>query len=77
MNNNKALRASRASVLILAAGCFVTGVSANAQEVQHLTVTRPGGTDRLTLDLRGAGSAQLVREAASGPARSFDLTAAK
>ena len=43
----------------------------------ELTVTRPGGTDRLTLDLRGAGSAQLVREAASGPARSFDLTAAK
>jgi len=43
----------------------------------ELTVTRPGGTDRLTLDLRGAGTARLVRESAGNPARSFDLSAAK
>lgn len=43
MNYNKALRASRASALILAAACFVTGVFTAAEEVQHLTVTRPGG----------------------------------
>jgi hypothetical protein len=43
MNSTKVLLASQASSLILAAGFFVTGVSASAQEVQHLTVTQPGG----------------------------------
>ena len=42
----------------------------------ELTVTRTGGTDRLTLDLRGAGAARLVRESAGSPARIFDLSAA-
>ncbi len=42
----------------------------------ELTVTRTGGTDRLTLDLRGAGAARLVRESAGSPARFFDLSAA-
>ena len=43
MNSTKVLLASQASSLILAAGFFVTGVSSFAQEVQHLTVTQPGG----------------------------------
>ena len=43
----------------------------------ELTVTRPGGVDRLTLDLRGDGQARLVRETAGGPARSFALTTAR
>jgi Cytochrome c554 and c-prime len=44
MNSTKVLLASQASVLILAmAGFFVTGVSAAAQDVQHLIITQPGG----------------------------------
>jgi hypothetical protein len=43
----------------------------------ELTVTRPGGVDRLTLDLRGIGRARLVREQAGGASRAFGLTAAK
>jgi hypothetical protein len=42
MNSAKVLLASQASSLILAAGFIVTGFSATAQEVQHLSVTRPG-----------------------------------
>ena len=43
----------------------------------EFTVTRPGGVDRLTLDLRGDGHACLVRETPGGPARSVALTAAQ
>jgi hypothetical protein len=44
MNGNNALRADRASVLILAAaGFFLGDFLANAQNVQHLTITQPGG----------------------------------
>ena len=44
MNGNNALLADRASVLILAgAGFFLGGFFANAQNVQHLTITQPGG----------------------------------
>ena len=44
MNGNNALLADRASVLILAvAGFFLGGFFANAQNVQHLTTTQPGG----------------------------------
>ncbi len=44
MNGNNALLADRASVFILAAaGFFLGGSFANAQNVQHLTITQPGG----------------------------------
>jgi hypothetical protein len=44
MNGNNALLVDRASVLILAvAGFFLGGFFANAQNVQHLTITQPGG----------------------------------
>ena len=44
MNGNNALLVDRASVLILAAaGFFLGGCFANAQNVQHLTITQPGG----------------------------------
>ncbi len=44
MNGNNALLADRASVFILAAaGFFLGGSFANAQNVQHLTSTQPGG----------------------------------
>jgi hypothetical protein len=44
MNGNNALLTDRASVLILAvAGFFLGGFFANAQNVQHLTITQPGG----------------------------------
>jgi hypothetical protein len=44
MNGNNAWLADRASVLILAAAGFLLGgFFANAQNVQHLSTTRPGG----------------------------------
>jgi cytochrome c554/c'-like protein len=44
MNSIRTLVANRASVLILAAAVFsTTGLSASAQNVQHLTITQPGG----------------------------------
>ena len=43
MNSILNLSVNRASVLILAAGLIAGGSSATAQEVQHLTVTFPGG----------------------------------
>jgi hypothetical protein len=42
MNSTKGLLAKKSSILILMAGCLTTGVSI-AQEVQHLSITRPGG----------------------------------
>src|ERR1700690_3413864 len=44
MNGNNASLADRASVFILAvAGFLLGGFFANAQTVQHLTITQPGG----------------------------------
>ncbi len=43
MNSIKVLRANRVSILILAAGVSLAATSVTAQQVQHLTVTRPGG----------------------------------
>jgi hypothetical protein len=44
MNSTKVLLAKQASVLLLAAaGFFVPGWFASAQDVQHLRITRPGG----------------------------------
>ena len=41
----------------------------------EFTVTRPGGVDRLTLDLRGAGAAKFRRSANGRIVNSIDLTA--
>jgi len=43
MKNTSDVLTSQISILILAVANFVPVVSASAQEVQHLTVTRPGG----------------------------------
>ena len=44
MNSTRSLVANQASVLILAAAVFfTTGLSASAQNVQHLSITQPGG----------------------------------
>jgi hypothetical protein len=43
MNNTKVLLARQISASILAAAFFTVEVSATAQEVQHLSITRPGG----------------------------------
>jgi len=45
MNRTKALLVHQASALILAGAgfCFMTDLPASAQEVQHLSITQPGG----------------------------------